>query len=89
MSFKAHNRLLISACLFILVIAFIFSGTLAAGTISPGLSVFAQCSTDGAGVPENAGCVSEGASAEPAAMLLFGIALTGFAYAARRRFIAS
>ncbi len=89
MSLKAHNRLLISASLFILVIAFIFSGTLAAGTISAGVNSPPQCSGEGVDVSEKAGCTSYGSTVEPASMLLFGIALTGLAYAGRRRFINS
>lgn len=89
MSLKAHNRLLISASLFILVIAFIFSGTLAAGTISSSVSALPQCSEEIGNVSENAGCTSYGSTIEPASMLLFGIALTGLAYAGRRRFINS
>ncbi len=77
---------MIGASTVILVIAFIFSSTLAAGTISPGFSIFAHCSVDDLGASKTAGCVSEGGFAEPVVLLLFGIALTGFAYAARRRF---
>ena len=95
MLFRAHDRLLISASLIVIFAAFAFTITQGAGN-DRYLTVSADDCADtrgelrpGAAIGPTAlkkGCAQPQYSSEPVTLLLFGIGLTGFAYAVRRHF---
>ena len=95
MFFKAHDRFVISASLVIIIAAFAFTITQGASN-DRFLTASANDCSDGRGeISREAAKAVLGSvkpwlsptySAEPFALLLFGIGLTGFAHAARRHF---
>ncbi|MBX3243148.1 MAG: PEP-CTERM sorting domain-containing protein [Acidobacteria bacterium] len=96
MSYKAHNRFLISASLIITFAAVaigVFQGSANERSIAASDNVcserFVISNKKDIQKPQQANCVENRYDPEPFTMLMFGIGLTGFAYGARRHFIGS
>lgn len=94
MSYKAHNRFLISASLIIIFAAVaigIFQGAANERSIAASDRACSENSAvTGKQVLQDqlpAKCVETRYDPEPFTMLMFGIGLTGFAYGARRHFM--
>jgi hypothetical protein len=95
MYFRAHDRFLISASLVIIIAAFTFTIPQGAGNDRYIMASANDCvesrgelrlDATTAAFGTKKPCSQTSYSAEPFALLLFGIGLTGFAHAARRHF---